>query len=118
MSLLPLPVQRLPMNLVITRCTCADCQSSEAAQINKGITAARASAWPMQGGLQSITNTTVRTPALPNRGYTEISGKNVAPSIPEGTEQVTTKTPSPKRLTIKIEPASGKENATASPQVN
>ena len=71
-----------------------------------------ASAWPMSGGLNSISNaSTVRTqvPVLPIR--VDIPGK------PVNTAHVQDKmrTPSPKKVTIKIEPASGKENVTIAP---
>ena len=70
----------------------------------------------MQGGLQSITNTTVRGQQVPARAYTEVTTKTVVPAIPEGLEPA--KTPSPKKLSIKIEPPSGKENVTVSPSRN
>ncbi|RMZ88752.1 hypothetical protein DV736_g4029, partial [Chaetothyriales sp. CBS 134916] len=88
----------------------------EAAHANKSMHSARTTAWPMNGGLQSITNTGVRASSMPSRVYADGGSKNTVSSIPEGKE--TTKTPSPKAVTIKIEPASGKENVTASPRSN
>ncbi|KAK5274954.1 hypothetical protein LTR99_004338 [Exophiala xenobiotica] len=91
--------------------------------VNKPVSATRSSQWPMQGGLQSITNTTtVRTnipvPAASN-SYIEIPPKTatILPIVPD-TAESTRKTPSPKKVTIKIEPASGKENLTNTPQSN
>lgn len=66
----------------------------------------------MHGGLQSITNTT----SIRDQGaqpQVEVTTKHVStiPVIPEAAEpHVVTRTPSPKKLTIKVEPASGKEN--------
>ncbi|KAH0834408.1 hypothetical protein FOPE_03750 [Fonsecaea pedrosoi] len=75
------------------------------------------STWPMQGGLQSITNsTTVRTNLPAAHPYIEVPPKSAAAIaiIPDnGNINKKTKTPSPKKVTIRIEPASGKENYTA-----
>ncbi|OAL40348.1 hypothetical protein AYO20_00084 [Fonsecaea nubica] len=75
------------------------------------------STWPMQGGLQSITNsTTVRTNLPAAHPYIEVPPKSAAAIaiIPDnGNISKKTKTPSPKKVTIRIEPASGKENYTA-----
>ena len=71
----------------------------------------------MQGGLQSITNTpTVRNQAATTRGYEEGTAKHsVVEVIPEAAEinNNSVKTPSPSKVTIKVEPASGKENVSA-----
>jgi hypothetical protein len=83
-------------------------------------------AWPMQGGLQSITNTTTARTNVPivaaSAPYNEAPSKT-ATNIPRVSETAgtikTAKTPSPKRVTIKVEPASGKENfITTTPQSN
>ncbi|KIY01662.1 uncharacterized protein Z520_01799 [Fonsecaea multimorphosa CBS 102226] len=75
------------------------------------------STWPMHGGLQSITNTTTVRASHP---YIELPPKSAASVtiIPDsGDPGKKTKTPSPKKVTIKIEPASGKENyTTTTPQ--
>ena len=85
-----------------------------------------ASAWPMQGGLQSITNTTtIRTNApvtAATHPYIEVPPKAAATiaTVPENGDAVkNTKTPSPAKVTIKVEPASGKENyVTATAQAS
>ncbi|KAI1615123.1 hypothetical protein EDD37DRAFT_657697 [Exophiala viscosa] len=89
--------------------------------VNKPVSVTRSSAWPMQGGLQSITNTTtVRTnmPVIsaPNT-YIEVPPKTTAivPIMPDTGDSKKTRTPSPKTVTIKVEPASGKENLTTTP---
>jgi hypothetical protein len=68
----------------------------------------------MKGGLQSITNTTVtRTQQTVARGYADVAGtRTFIEAIPEVLDAAAdeTKTPSPKKVTIQIEPASGKEN--------
>lgn len=91
--------------------------------VNKGVNVARGSAWPMQGGLQSITNTTtVRTnvPATTaSHPYIEVPPKGAAivPIVPDARDSAKkTQTPSPKKVTIQVEPASGKENVTATSQ--
>ena len=77
----------------------------------------------MQGGLQSITNTTTVRANIPvtttPHPYIEVPPKVMAvvPIVPDsgdGTKK--TKTPSPKKVTIRVEPASGKENFTGTPQ--
>ncbi|KIW64028.1 hypothetical protein PV04_08989 [Phialophora macrospora] len=81
-------------------------------------------AWPMQGGLQSITNTTTVRSSVPNAAathpYIEVPPKATATIaiIPDHSDTAkNTKTPSPKKVTIKVEPASGKENyISATPQ--
>ncbi|KAJ9639131.1 uncharacterized protein PV06_07316 [Exophiala oligosperma] len=89
--------------------------------VNKSVSVTRSSQWPMQGGLQSITNiTTVRTnmPATTAPStYVEGPQKtaSILPILQESND-ATKKTPSPKKVTIKIEPASGKENVTTTPQ--
>jgi len=89
--------------------------------MNKPVSVTRNSAWPMQGGLQSITNTTtVRTnmpvTSAPNT-YIEVPPKTAAivPIMPDTGDSKKTRTPSPKKVTIKVEPASGKENLTTTP---
>ena len=86
---------------------------SEVAGMNKVINNPRTNAWPMHGGLQSITNTSgYRNPA--SRSHVDVATKQVSavPAIPEAAEPIIlTRTPSPKKVTIKVEPASGKENA-------
>jgi hypothetical protein len=83
--------------------------------MQKVVNTTRTSSWPMHGGLQSITNTTsFRNGGA--RGPMEVSTKQIStvPVIPEQVEtQVVAKTPSPKKVTIKVEPASGKENSVA-----
>ncbi|RMD43615.1 hypothetical protein DV735_g1567, partial [Chaetothyriales sp. CBS 134920] len=88
----------------------------EAATANKSMHSGRGTAWPMNGGLQSITNTGARSSSMPGRIYAADGGSKSISSIPEGKEP--TKTPSPKAVTIKIEPASGKENVNTSPGSN
>jgi hypothetical protein len=87
---------------------------SDVAGVNKGVTGARTTTWPMKGGLQSITNTSVpRAQQTVARGYVDVPGtRSVIEAIPEVLDAATaeTKTPSPKKVTIQIEPASGKEN--------
>lgn len=82
---------------------------------NKPVPNDRAKVWPMQGGLQSITNTgTVRNQAGPARSYEEAAAKQSAEVIPEASKVANVmKTPSPNKVTIKVEPASGKENMSA-----
>jgi hypothetical protein len=65
----------------------------------------------MQGGLQSITNTTSIRTTVPVRANSQ--PRDI---IDIGDASQITKTPSPKQVTIKIEPASGKENLTGTPQ--
>jgi hypothetical protein len=65
----------------------------------------------MQGGLQSITNTTSIRGAIPIRATSQ---PREIVDIGDATRN--TKTPSPNKVTIKIEPASGKENLTGTPQ--
>ncbi|RVX74246.1 hypothetical protein B0A52_02078 [Exophiala mesophila] len=81
-----------------------------------GMNKVRGSAWPMQGGLQSITNTSaLRGSVAP---YIEIPSK-VATTIPilaDNSDSKKVQTPSPKKVTIRIEPASGKENYSGTPQ--
>jgi len=91
---------------------------SEIAGVNKIVNPVRSSAWPIQGGLQSITNTSTVRAVLPTtRQYVEIPQKTMAavPIVPDNSESKV-KTPSPKKVTIKVEPASGKENVTTTPQ--
>lgn len=91
--------------------------------INKTVNVGRSSAWPMQGGLQSITNTTtVRPNNIPvttaPHPYIEVPPKTAAivpivPDIADANKKTTT--PSPKKVTIRVEPASGKENFSTTP---
>ena len=84
--------------------------------VSKTVPNARAKAWPMQGGLQTITNTTtVRNQVAPTRGYEQVAANQSAvEGIPEAAKANTLmKTPSPNKVTIKVEPASGKENAAS-----
>ena len=74
----------------------------------------------MQGGLQSITNTSSARANVPGNAathaYIEVPPKAAATIaiVPDNSD---TKTPSPKKVTIRVEPASGKENyVTATPQ--
>jgi hypothetical protein len=102
-------------------CSCksdADLRSySEVPGVNK-IVPSRNSAWPTQGGLQSIGNAAAfrgQIPALPARtsvidvipprSFTAVA---IKPDIAEINTK--SKTPSPQKLTVKIEPAGGKEN--------
>lgn len=72
------------------------------------------STWPTSGGLQSITN---QGPTPGKAGMKHLSQSHTGD--PDTTVTVKTpshaaaRTPSPKKVTIKIEPASGKENVTA-----
>jgi hypothetical protein len=79
--------------------------------MHKAVNNSRTNAWPMHGGLQSITNTTPYRTVAP-RSQVEVTNKHVSavPAIPEVAEPaIKAETPSPK-VTINIEPASGKEN--------
>ena len=90
----------------------ADTRHSEIAGVNKAVNSTRTNAWPMHGGLQSITNTTTVRDQGP-RPHVEVTTKHMSavPAIPEAAEPLlVTKTPSPKKVTIRVEPASGKEN--------
>lgn len=83
---------------------------------NKAVPNARANAWPMQGGLQSITNSsTIRTQQVNGRGYTDVINKHTAVEvIPEINEpQVETETASPGKVNDHVEPATGKENISS-----
>lgn len=88
---------------------------SDANGTNKPVPNARAKAWPMQGGLQSITNTgTVRNQTGPTRGYEEVTAKQSVEVVSEVSKVTNVvNTPSPNKVTIKVEPASGKENMSA-----
>jgi hypothetical protein len=85
--------------------------------VNKAV-ATRSSAWPSQGGLQSIGTAAAfrgqipaipaRTSvidAIPPRTFTAVP---IKPGIANMTKK--SKTPSPQKLTVKIETAGGKEN--------
>ncbi|KAL2444042.1 Sporulation-specific protein 5 [Exophiala dermatitidis] len=96
---------------------------AEMPAVNKSATAVRSSAWPMQGGLQSITNTTTirnTIPATPStHPYIEVPPKAAAivPIVPDMRDAANkTKAMSPKKVTIQVEPASGKENLTSTSQ--
>jgi hypothetical protein len=91
--------------------------------VNKSANTNRSSAWPMQGGLQSITNTTTVRTSVPgttaSHPYIEVPPKTAAilPIVPDtGDAAKKSKTPSPKKVTIRVEPASGKENLTSTPK--
>ncbi len=109
------------MPLALSGADLASC--SDMPGVNKPVSATRSSQWPMQGGLQSITNTTTVRTNIPvtaaSNGYIEVPLKTatILPIVPD-TGESTRKTPSPKKVTIKIEPASGKENLTNTPQSN
>ncbi|KAJ9613201.1 hypothetical protein H2200_003142 [Cladophialophora chaetospira] len=102
-------------------------QGANSKPVNANLPIRNAStAWPIQGGLQSITNTTAGRPSVPVTGtthpYIEVPPKTAATIaiVPDSGDTLkNAKTPSPKKVTIKIEPASGKENyVTATPQSN
>ena len=89
---------------------------SEAAAVNKMVPNARANAWPMQGGLQSITNnSTVRTDAPSSCDYVEVTAKTSNADIDQETIEVNihTNTPSPDEATGKVELSGGKENVSS-----
>jgi hypothetical protein len=70
----------------------------------------------MSGGLQSITNTpTAHTQPATGRGYVEIPAKQAnTDAIAEAPEDsIDTKVANPEMPTIKVEPASGKENVSS-----
>ncbi len=98
--------------------------SSEMPGVHKAINGpARSSAWPIQGGLQSITNTNTGRNNNPMTSafhpYIEVPPKaSAVVAIVAETGEATkkTKTPSPKKVTIRVEPASGKENFSSTPQ--
>jgi hypothetical protein len=90
--------------------------------MNKAV--ARTSAWPTQGGLQSISNAAAFRgqitamparssiiDAIPPRSFTAVA---IKPDV--GDTSTKSKTPSPQKLTVKIEPAGGKENINVAPQ--
>lgn len=76
----------------------------------------------MQGSLQSITNTTatrngIQT-ATPSQTFVEMPPKvniNVT-TLADTVDVKKTKTPSPKKVAIRVEPPSGKENFAGTPQ--
>lgn len=75
-----------------------------------------ANAWPMQGGLQSITNSsTIRTQQLSGRGYVDVTNKHTSVEvIPEINEpKAKTKTPSPEKVSKVVESVTGKENVSS-----
>ncbi|KIX00076.1 uncharacterized protein Z518_05133 [Rhinocladiella mackenziei CBS 650.93] len=91
--------------------------------VNKAANMVRSSAGPMHGGLQSNTNTTTVRTNVPvtaaSRPYTEVPPKTAAsvPIVPEPSDATKkTITPSPEKVTIRLEPASGKENFTGPSQ--
>lgn len=118
LSLLPRPSHHRKCILV---CSCkieANLRSySELPGVNKAVPT-RTSAWPTQGGLQSISNTAAfraQIPAMPARTsiIDVIPPRSfTAVAIKPDTADMNTKskTPSPQKLTVKIEPAGGKEN--------
>ncbi|KAK5046051.1 hypothetical protein LTR84_008508 [Exophiala bonariae] len=90
--------------------------------ISKTIHTTRSSAWPMQGSLQSITNTTatrnnVQTTTA-SQSFIEVPSKvNIIVPSPQDTVDVKkAKTPSPKKVAIRVDPPSGKENFAGTPQ--
>jgi hypothetical protein len=90
---------------------------SEVPGVNKAV-ATRSSAWPTQGGLQSIGNPAAfrgQVPAMPARSSAidaipprSFTAVAIKPDIVDMSTK--SKTPSPQKLTVKIEPAGGKEN--------
>lgn len=89
---------------------------SEVNGTQKVVNTTRTTSWPMHGGLQSITNTTSFRNGVQRGPSLEASNKQIStvPAIAEQAEpHLVTKTPSPKKVTIKVEPASGKENAVS-----
>ena len=91
--------------------------SSEIPGVNKAV-ANRGCAWPTQGGLQSIANVApfhgqiptmpARSSvmnAIPPRAFTAVS---IKPDIVDMSTK--SKTPSPQKLTVKVDAAGGKEN--------
>ena len=80
--------------------------------MHKVVNNTRNTTWPIHGGLQSITNITTIRDQGP-RPHVEVTTKHVSgtPAIAEAIEpRAVTRTPTPKKLTINVEPASGKEN--------
>ena len=86
----------------------------------------RSSAWPTQGGLPSINDANAfrgqiptlppRNPVLgvvPHRAFTTVPIKPAVPEI-----AIKAKTPSPRKIEVKIEAATGKENVNITPQSN
>jgi hypothetical protein len=80
---------------------------------------ARGSAWPTQGDLPSIVTNGTRTIASMPAGRTSLGDATQVqvPAVRISSDNSTrAKTPSPKKVTIKIEPAAGKENVIVKPQ--
>lgn len=79
-------------------------------------------AWPMQGGLTSITNTsTVRNqiPVSASRTTTEVPPQIVTavPAMPDLCDgAIKQRTPSPEKVSVKAEAISGKENVIVTPR--
>lgn len=74
----------------------------------------------MQGGLQSITNTTTVTknaPAAPtSQTFIDAKINTAVPIVSGNVDAKKAKTPSPNKVAIRVEPPSGKENYAGTPQ--
>ena len=74
----------------------------------------------MQGGLQSITNTTTVTKNASATGsaqsFVDAKMSTAVPIVSGNVDAKKTKTPSPNKVAIRVEPPSGKENYTGTPQ--
>lgn len=124
----------LPRPSPLRKCVLVDLSNTEAnwtvyseiLGMTKPTNTVRSSAWPTQGGLPSIINPAPfrgQIPALPVRSSV-LEGIpprafSAVPIKPDPEMNTKTKTPSPqKQLTIKVDPASGKENlnVTVTPQ--
>lgn len=94
-----------------TDSTFSEAQAGQGAQPSKQVVsgaASRSTAWPMQGGLQTITNSTSRTQIVaPSQSQASVSIKTESSLPLQDVRQA--KTPSPK----KVAPAPGKENETS-----
>lgn len=90
---------------------------SEVAGVNKAV-ATRSSSWPNRGSLQSIGTAAAfrgQNPTIPARTSVmdaipirKFTAAPIKPDIADMTKK--SKTPSPQKLTVKIEAAGGKEN--------
>lgn len=92
--------------------TSTDLLDSEANGSNKTMPNARANAWPLQGGLQSITNTSNSRDQAAAGVYVDIAAKHSTVEVIPETAEVNINTKTPEKITIKVEPASGKENVS------
>ena len=117
-SPLPRPSPHCKCILVCTGKNEADLRLlSEVAGVNKAA-ATRSSAWPNRGSLQSIVTAAAfrgQNPAIPARTSIidaipprTFTAAPIKPDIADMTKK--SKTPSPQKLTVKIETAGGKEN--------